>query len=636
MGSLRIEDLGTGQADRTLPDNFLPMALEAIQDADHQAIYPLIGRVAAQDGDEDLLKSYDGALITLPISAEILRDVKFGPSTGFELETPLGRTEIKFGSIAVASSYLGPAERPFEATLRAPPDALPFSNRSDLSVLGLIDTGIAYWNPDLLRPDGSSRLESLSFIEYGPLTGRLPGPTSNTLASEELNQLLKKSQGPEGDRPLRRHFAARFPASVYAPFRGGPPAQPHAAFAHGTAMLDLLLRDPDDTRANGEVAVLGLELPANVLADASGAALESVAELAVDTLARKMRDLGNDAKQQVAGTILLPYAFVGGPHDGDRASLQGLKRLVTQYAGLGVKLAIVVPMGNHLDDRIHARLQRVGDDHPFLEWRILPDDHSANSVDLLYYGQTMVVELTAPDGSCVTFDGTTERIVTLKQDGRTIGAIRTEPKGNWMRTRISLGPTARRDEKLPTAQAGVWRLTMVQGDALNAWILRDDVTMASRALPPFRQSFFEDDAYARVDSAPNPVTDDDAVAATAIRRQGTVSLLATAAGLDDHGVGIEAVGAEWSRDGQSSSWSHGVHSGRYLPTNAGHGTWPAPLMEWVDRPRPLDGIHPMSETGGRPKATGGLRRFAVSGTSVAAAIRARKVAKNRVDSDGTR
>ena len=600
MAALSLEAPFGDIGDRPLPDNYLPMALDALQDPTLEAVYPLIGRVVRDDGD-------DGTLATVPVTSAQMRTLTF------DRLTP---TDPVFTPPSVSEAFLHPPVPRVDLHLQSRPDPISLRGDGERSYLGLIDTGIAYWNPDLLRADGTSRLEGLCFLQFRDPKAQSANPVADWLTSAELTQLLDKTRGPDGDAPLRRHFAAEYPDSVYAPFRGGPPAQPAAAFAHGTAMLDAALRGLDES-----VGVLGLELPAEVLADASGAGLESVVELAVETLARRMHDLGAEAGARVNGTILLPFAFLGGPHDGSRASLGRLGSLIGDYEALGVTLKLIVPMGNHLDDRIHARLRQGADaTPPHVDWRIPPDDHSPNSVDLLHRPGDVRLGLTSPDGGSVIVDMSSEQMAVLMYDGAVIGAVWTSARGAWLRTRLSLAPTARRGSPLPVVPAGRWRLTLEKGAAADAWILRDDATIASRAVAPQRQSWFEDAAYPRTDAAPDPITDDPAGTDAVVRRAGTASVLATGAFELLSGAGIFAVGAEWSRDQQS--WTHGVYSGRYGPATTAPGAPSPPAMEQTDTPRPIDGFNPGREGGGQLRASGGPRRFAVAGTSVAAAIRA--------------
>jgi hypothetical protein len=211
----------------------------------------------------------------------------------------------------------------------------------------------------------------------------------------------------------------------------------------------------------------------------------------------------------------------------------------------------------------------------------------------------------------------------LKRDGGIIGAVWTAERSGWMRTRITLAPTAQRAGRLPLAPAGAWRLSLDEGAGLNAWILRDDATLASRALPPRRQSFFDDPAYRPMHGRVDPVTDDEGPSPAVVRRRGTASLLATGV-VSSPTAGIEAVGAQWSRDG--TVWLPAVYSGRYRDPSSGVAAFPEPTMKPVDRSRPMDGWAAAHEHGGRARGAAGNRRFAVSGTSVAAALRARDLA----------
>lgn len=616
MGRLGLEAL-SGDFDAGVPDNLLPMGIGAILDPEFDRLYPLFVRLP------------DGSLETLGFPARDVRNLSFKRGCD-PLRSGAARERFPIAEVGIEDALLGPPVRKITAAFRARPEAVFDRIGSDLAVIGLIDTGIAFWNPAFLR-DGQPILERLAFVEFGGSLSGQPGLSSSILTADALQQLVDMARGPGGDARLRAELGTRHPGSVHAPFRGGPAAQPGARFSHGTAMLDAVLRGLSE-----QARVIGVELPAEVLADASGAALECVVELALEAAAKQMIALRDSEQAAIKGTVLLPYAFLGGPHDGSRVSVRRLRELIEDYRLARVDLTLVVPMGNHLDDRVHARLMRSDDgrDRASVVWRLLPDDHSSNTVELLHRPGAFRLRLASPDGDAVEIDMSGAGFSLLVRDGRTIGAIWTAERSGWMRTRITLGPTVHRDARLTPAPAGAWRLTLIEGAGLEAWILRDDVTLSSRAIPARRQSFFEDPDYRRVDDAVDPVSDDPAAPVSVIRRRGTASLLATAAFVGE-GVGIEAVGATWSRDrgADPAEWAHAVYSGRYRPEHPVGPSLPEPTLMAVDAPRPTDGWMPDTETASGLRATGGNRRFAVSGTSVAAALRARDFANETAVGD---
>jgi len=380
-----------------------------------------------------------------------------------------------------------------------------------------------------------------------------------------------------GDLQNRAELGQIFSDSVHAPYRNGPPLLSPAAFAHGTAMAALAART-----AGPEAPLFGLELPMDVVADASGETLMGLLELAVHGMVRMICDSGPEFANRPI-VILLSFAFLGGPHDGARPIHKALDRALAGYQAQGIDVRLVVPMGNHLNDRAHARIPKGAAD-PALTWRLMPDDHSSNSVELVHRDATPTLALTPPGGQRIMRPDDPSELHLLTSGDQVIGASWTRDLGNgWHGTRLSLAPTAPTTAFNGIADAGPWRIELHSNDEVQAWILRDDTVVGSRRMPPRRQAVFDDPNYRAEAAFGQRGIDDTAHPDSKVRRLGTASVLAT--GTSDR---VIAVASHWSPrwpldPDDGSKRSH--YSGGHLPNNDTH----APVLEIVDSTRANEG-----------------------------------------------
>src|SRR6056297_2688124 len=151
MGRLALERTAEAITD-PVPDNLLPMGFRAFQDPDMAQVYPLVGR------------SIEGALITVEITAAAVRT--FGFSDGaFDVRMGSEQSRIAIQSIDVADALLGPPVPRVDGVFRVRPAEIAGRAGATLSVLGLIDTGFAFWNPAFSR-NGKPVIERLSFVQF--------------------------------------------------------------------------------------------------------------------------------------------------------------------------------------------------------------------------------------------------------------------------------------------------------------------------------------------------------------------------------------------------------------------------------------------------------------------------------------
>lgn len=511
------------------------------------------------------------------------------------LEKLLGR----FRRTAAAPVFLGPRlPEDFADSLVLPlpaPRCGGTPDPAEPAEIGIVDAGIAFWNPAF---DGR-------FASVGGLaTVRRPAgspPTSllTKLAAGELTDMAAIGGDATGDAANRARMATILPQSVFAVEDGRPsPVRPES-LSHGTAMADFVLQT-----AHPEARLHGLELPVSVLRDATCGALRGLLDAAIRGVVSMAADRRHDSAP-FRIVVLVAYGFTGGPQDGDAPDvIDRLRGTISEFAAIGIIVQVVLAMGNHLQDQGHARLDCAATTgaERWLDWRILPDDHSANAVDLVHAEGVPALEIVAPDRGAATRPASAPFAI-IRFGTRVIGAILTvQIGGGRARTRITLTATAARNGSAPCAPFGRWRLRLAEGAAMQAWVLRDDSGFEDDRAAPHRRSWFEDPAYRARGAQGLPGKDDMLHPASSVRREGSASLLAAFAD-----AAMPAVGAQWQAPGVAPKVA--PYSGLYLPSHMG-----TPDYVVVEAPAPFAGRLALGNGSGRP--------FRVSGTSVASALRA--------------
>ncbi|TNF17405.1 MAG: hypothetical protein EP318_21370 [Rhodobacteraceae bacterium] len=585
--TLDFKPLASGAAH--LPENYLPAALPALLGDPMDESYPL-----------------------LPVPMQDARAVSF--VTGAGLADPAHCAQAMQDA---QPRYIGPPMGPQEAALGGVTFSRP-ETASDVrvKVLGLIDVGIAFWNAAFR--DGSALAGPSCFKDMGYL-GFSPGGQGPSgvqfLGEAALAGICQQADSDGHDRNIVARLGADFPQSVFGAHPVAGQLFHLDGFNHGTAIADLMLNPLVDgaLAPGGQMEILphspifGVELPQNVLLDASGETLQAVLSLAIGDLARRVFDWGctHCPDKRLELRIVLPFAFTGSAMGGTHPVIENIRQLVANAETAGFDIKIFMPAGNHLQDQLHARPGDPGAGawSAPLRWALVPDDHSANTVEITWQGASDVtLEIDGPPGRArIEMDH--GDIALLLSGGRVIGAAWCRDQGaGWTRLRISLGQTASDRPDGLRVPSGDWslRLKPESGacEALGAWILRDDRTRLDRRSPPTRQSQFRDSAYRRKEANGHWKKTDDA--GCAVKRVGSISLLAEAQNAD-----ILAVGAhERLAGGLEPAWYGGISVRDGVPGQS----------ETVDALRPSSGI--------RALVNGGPRRMRFSGTSAAAALAA--------------
>ena len=388
------------------------------------------------------------------------------------------------------------------------------------------------------------------------------------------------------------HLGGRFPNSVF-----GKAANPNPeGFWHGTAVADLAAGAAPGEADN--VALFGIELPRAVVADYSGEQLTNVLAALLPAAVGMTSDFVN-----IPVTIVLPLGFPGGPQDGSHPAAEAIRSFL--QATTSSDLKIVIPAGNHLQDRCHARLDTKGSRN-MVCWDLPPDDFSANELEIFGKageplrlqvagpGQDQVVEASLPSPGF--------RLIVRKR-GVTIGRlIRLSDRNGRSRARFILSQTATDASGLTSTPCGRWVLRSDGPDKLDFWLFRDDRDPMADRSHPRRPSRFFSAGYVLRDPLGAPPLGDDPE--SAVLRSGTLSVLATAA---DPRIDVVQANQRYGKGTEIQA----AYSGR---RQNGMDLTVSKLVDdgWPGR-------------GAVAAANGGQRRVRMSGTSAAAGLRARTI-----------
>lgn len=459
--------------------------------------------------------------------------------------------------------------------------------------VGIIDAGVAFWNPAFRDSEGQSRFKTvgaLSLIDKS-------FASSPPLMPDDVHLFQNRP-----DAENRRDLAKLFPQSVFAD-TSPQKLFPTNGLAHGTAMADLVL-----STARHDVDLHALELPVSVLRDLSGGQMSVVLEPALRALLEQIENHRKDQGKLVPfrAVILLAFAFTGGPLDGSADVLSGMEDVLDVYSERQYNIELILPVGNHLQDQLHAVLEpesQVG-------WRVLPDDHSANTVEILHGGDPSHIGLTTPGGVQVQLPAAAG-LYRMHLDGRDIGAVWTRDRddGSW-NSRISLAPSASRVRGRPTAPFGRWTMSTADTDAL-CWVLRDETGFEADPFEPARASWLEDADYRVRDRIGEPGRVSDLLLAggreAKVRREGTGSILASSKNAQ-----VTVVTAQ-EEDGRAAHYAGHLAPGAPVPQalKLSVGLGPGVSKEYAPI-GPFDGRAVLGNAG--------PQRFRALGTSMAAAL----------------
>jgi hypothetical protein len=489
----------------------------------------------------------------------------------------------------------GPADRWFLGPPSDVPDdiEIPLVLNSD-NVVGaarmvavIVDAGIAFWD-SAFRSGAGSRFREIVYLDFDAQGGNnQPG---KRLDQTSIADLCKRADA-EGPRSVVKHLGQLFPNSAF-----GPGGAAHADRGwHGTGVADLvaggLKEDQDD------VALFGVELSMSVLRDHDGDALLAVLSVVVEMILA-----ATDSLDHLPLVIVLPFGFVSGPQDETHPAIAAVSQ---RLANAGRKVDLVVPVGNHLQDRCVACFDppspEVPDPARSVLWRLPPDDFSPNALEIVLHGggKHRTLGIAPPGRELTEIDLQVGDFVSVMRGGHRIGWLYRRPDAAASaRVRLDLAGTAWRSPGAPPTPAGDWRITETSGSVVDLYALRDDRDPVDDEAFPRRGAHFADHRYRETDGTGAPLRAD--AGAGPVRRAGTASMLTTVSG-------VIAVQADERLGGgpRQQAWYSGNRASS-VPW-----TW----SKLVDDGWPSRGV--------ACAANGTAQRVRMSGTSAAAALHAR-------------
>ncbi|MEM9320628.1 MAG: hypothetical protein AAGA70_16715 [Pseudomonadota bacterium] len=430
-----------------------------------------------------------------------------------------------------------------------------------------------------------------------------------------------------------------------APYR---PTPLRLAVSHGTHVADLAAGyAPDDSNINRRV--IAVQLPVYASMDTSGATLKAAIIAGGEFIFDRARALSRRAGVPIPVVLNFSYGLGGGVLDGQgvveralSAQANAYRDAVERITGTAPPAVNVLPAGNEHLSTTHARSAPSAREQTTFstEIRLQPDDRSSNFAEFWVPHGTLnvAVQVTGPDGSTGSFsidlpsNPPDPGQVTLDND-RVLAAAGPDldpstivarlsvdcpsayprragaPLGAW-RVLLAFAPSRTLIAGAPTVAPGIWQvITTATGAAsgrIEAWVQRNERSLGFPMRG--RQAYFDDDEYA--DTRFDAMTDISVYdqSASDVRRNGTISSIASRPVAASGGAEQISVGA--------SRWDI---AGPAIYSAAGMAPNNTPIVLAAgDTSRVLSGV--------LASATRGSARVALSGTSSAAPQIARFVA----------
>lgn len=475
--------------------------------------------------------------------------------------------------------------------------------------MACIDASIAFVNARFRKvtPGGGPDRTRFEMLWIQGRALKTPGPFSSILRAGTL--LLRA----DIDALIARHWknGRLDEAGVYAEFTRPPDGYTDLwskRTGHGTTVLDLMTGAPRET-GNDDAPIYGVELPVTVVSDTSGAVFHGPLTYGMGLVAIASYALSRTSAGVAAPLVAnASLGFIGGPHDGTHPTASALNALAETAKGpasAARNVDVTLPAGNQLQDRVHARARPANATR--LDWSLPPEDRTASFIEIWNQDPGVapdVTELTLlppgeTGGIATTLPAQGQRI-HLEREGRRLAQLHN------LGTHYLLGvyPTSDWTPGAPEVPSGLWQLTARgtgSGDFL-FWVARDDTLTGLKSAG--RQSWLRDPGHIRRDGYGDYIVGSH-MAAEGVRRDGTLSVIATTGAPVTMVSGREAEGAK---------------PYRFAGLALGEANPPAP--------GPFAPVAEVTRSLGGPMAANrlGLGTRRVAGTSMASAIQARHIA----------
>lgn len=323
--------------------------------------------------------------------------------------------------------------------------------------------------------------------------------------------------------------------------------------SHGTNVLDLAAGFEPTNPAGTKRPIIVVGMPEAAVGDPASSTLVPHAYwglLYIFWRALLMRKDG----EELPVVVNISYGPHEGPHDGSTMFERFMDNLVQLTPSLGIPMQIVLAAGNYRQSRAHASFRVPPAQARRLEWRLQPCTLTPSNMEIWLpsiAGAAVEVTLTVPDGRQFKVSPT----ALSDGDGTILARYTYFPQ----RTLITLfaSPTAVDPWVVPpylTVPSGRWSVTIKNISQMpldiEAWIKRSDTPGARRAKG--RQSYFDDPRYRRFDDNGRPTEFDDPATTSYVKRQGTLSGIAT-------GTRTFVIGA-YQREATPCTWMPAIYS----------------------------------------------------------------------------
>lgn len=407
----------------------------------------------------------------------------------------------------------------------------------------VIDDGALFAHERLRTAAGKPRVAWVWIQDAD--TDRTADPTSSVpfgreLFPEEINDLIQNQKLDE--ETLYRQVGLIDMARA-------EPRSAAARYSHGLAVTDMLAGQAPGDRALDHLHILMVSLPTPLTWDTSGAYIAKFILAGVEFALARAQGMINAADDlnngDVTVTLNLSYGLAAGPKDGSGIFERYLNSRVQAWRKNGGKISCFAPMGNTRLTQSHARLHK-SNAGTSLRWVIPPDDPTPNFLEIWSEPREargsprLGLSLAVPGQPLQRVEpaASFDRFRDLRSSKEARGPIARlyhswhAPVDGGIFGRevltLAIQPTVPRDGNAPFAPPGHWLIVVNSEDEavwpVDLFVQRDD------SLPGYarrgRQSWLEDDSYARRDASGRLITEDPANPGL-VQRAGTYNALAS-------------------------------------------------------------------------------------------------------------
>lgn len=512
--------------------------------ADEPSLHEILDAAVMDQDTLDRLERFVGrkgddptevVLVVRPQGGEALRTLLGDPSAGVEL--------LDVG-VGLPLDIVGRG-----GTLPSPaPRGEPLDE--DAVIVAIIDDGIGFANHRFRLSETQTRFEHFWAMRSPSSEGGGGQATGTTLDKQAIDTLLAACNG-EDERVYRAAGLIDFTKpSDTTPFGRSAPPSLAFGYAHGTHVLDIAAgydwRDPDDAKEVRKRRLIGVQLPAAVVAETSGAGTSVDVKRALDWILAKTRELSPrspDGKANILPLIVnFSFGVSAGPMDGKGLVDKRIEEFLEDYSnetGDRARCHVVLPSGNGFHSRSVGRVAaRELEPERAMAWRVLPDDRTASFVDIWTQEteagspqpQQIAVSLEPPRGGPSTriktepghiLEWVVDGVVLARLYHRVVAREGGKIRENVL---IAIRPTEREGHDEPLCPSGDWAIRMEALDLpadseIELRVQRDDPRTGQS--PKGRQSYFSDPAYLRFDPVTGRLPEDGNGDGEWVSRRGT-------------------------------------------------------------------------------------------------------------------